>query len=683
MNGRALLAWMRRNRLLTALLGGGLLLLVFMLVNSSGEQEAPMRVVEVTRLVPVTVPASPAPEVTRVVVVTPTPEPVPIVNNTPGTLQQAVVSGPLTLDPAQAGDPAGAIVLRNVLETLVYPDPLAPGDFLPLLATDWEVDEQGLQVTFELRRGVRFSNGAMLTAGDVAYSLQRLLLQSEAGRPQAILLEPLFGFRSGDVTEGMLDGPYLGNRAALMENTTEQERVEPCERVQAAILADEDEGTVTIVLAEPWAPLLAILSQPWTGVISREWAAARGDWDGSCANWSNWYGQSTGEGPLSTTILGTGPYVLDHWTPGSEYVLRANPRYWRSDQNPMWPDGPAGPPSLETVRVVEVTDDALRWELLRDGNVATAPLSAPARLLAEQLSGELCDGAVCIPGPAPAEPLRRMSGPPAPEFLALAFNFNIPVAGNPFVGSGELDGEGIPAAFFADLHVRRAFAFCFDEAAYLGAEVAGTVAPGGTLLPPGWATAPGYPYLYDRQSCDDELLLAWENQLPATGFRLQIPYLAGDEQQHVAATLLQARLQEINAGYQVETVGLPAETYRQALANRQLPIAFVRWEAPLFDPHYYVAPLLTSDLEQFQRPPAELQERMGELLAGGLSATTLEERREQYRLLEALWQAELPFLPLPRPATATYQQRWLVGWLPHPEAAAPYYYAYAQQGATD
>ncbi len=501
MNGRALLAWMRRNRLLTALLGGGLIVGLVMLVNSSRGQEAPARLVEVTRLVPVTAPASPALEVTRLIVVTPTPQVEPIVNDSPATLQQAVVAGPLTLDPAQAGDPAGAAVLRNVLETLLYPDPQAPGDFVPLLATRWDVDEDGLQVAFDLRRGVRFSDGAMLTAADVAYSLQRLLLQSEAGRPQALLLEALFGYQSGDITEGLLDGPYLGNRAALMENTDEQERVELCERVQAAILADVDEGIVTITLAEPWAPLLAILSQPWSGVVSQEWAAARGDWDGSCANWSNWYGQSIGEGPLSTMILGAGPYVLDHWTPGSEFVLRANPRYWRSSQSPMWADGPAGRPRLETVRVVEIADDRLRWELLREGHVATAPLSSPAAVLAGQLSGELCDGPLCVPGPAPAEPLRRMSGPPAPEFLALAFNFNIAGADNLFVGSGELDGDGIPADFFADLHVRRALAFCFDEAAYLGVAGEDAAAPGGTLLPVGWATATAYPYHFDRQRC--------------------------------------------------------------------------------------------------------------------------------------------------------------------------------------
>lgn len=685
MNGRTLLAWARRNRLPAGLLAASLLLVLVLvlLVDGRGGQGESVRVVEVTRLVPVTVPASPVQEVTRVVVATATTEAEPILSHTPAILQQAVVTGPLSLDPAQAGDEASAAVLRNVLETLVYPDPETPGSFLPLLATRWEVGEAGLSYTFEVRRGVSFTNGAPLTAEDVAYSLQRLLLQSAAGRPQTTLLEALFGLRSGDLTEAISGRPYLGNRAALMENTTEPQRVALCERVQEAVSADVDAGTITLTLSEPWAPLLAILSEPWAGVVSAEWAAARGDWDGSCANWSNWYGQTNGESPLATSILGTGPYQLDHWTPGSEYLLQANPRYWRSERNPLWAGGPAGLPALEAVRVVEVPDDDQRWELLRDGEVAIAPLSAPARVLAEQIVGELCDAAGCVPGPAPSQPLRRVSGPAGTDFLALVFNFNIALTDNPYAGSGELDGEGIPATFFADLHVRRAFAYCFDEAAYLGEEVAGAGGLVGTLLPPGWPAATAYPYLYDRERCADELLLAWENQLPATGFRLQIPYLAGDAQQQAAATLLQTRLQEIDTGYQIETVGLPAPTYQQALEDRQLPVAFVRWDAPLPDPHYYAEPLLSPDLARFQRLPEPLREQLEALLAGGLEATTLDGRREQYQLLETLWQEELPFLPLPRPSAVTYQQQWVTGWLGQPGATAPYYYAYTQQGAEE
>jgi peptide/nickel transport system substrate-binding protein len=627
--------------------------------------------------VPETVAAAPADEVTRLVVVTATPAPSPFFRDDTTALEQAVAAGPITLDPAQASDEAGATILRNVLETLVYPHPQNAGEFVPLLASRWEVENGGTQYTFTLRRGVTFSNGAALTADDVAYSLQRMLLQSSPGQPQTLLLEPLFGYESGDVTEGMVNGPFAGSRAALLENSTDQQRVSLCQQIQEAISAAA--GAITITLADPWSPLLAILSQPWAGVVNREWAAARGDWDGSCDRWSNWYGRAPGEGALATAIMGTGPYVLDHWTPGSEYELRATEPYWRSSQNPMWPGGPAGQPVMETVRVVEVADDAARWELLLSGQVAAAPLSAQGRVLADQLVGESCDGEGCTPGPVPAGPLRRLIGSPVPEFLAIAFNFDINVADNPYVGSGELDGDGIPADFFADLPVRRAFAFCFDGGAYLDAEQAVTGA--GSLLPAGWETAPAEPYVYDSRRCETELLLAWESQLPTTGFWLQIPYLAGAPEQQAAATLLQARIHEINANYVVEIVGLPEVTYQRALRSRQLPVAFVRWQPPLPDPHYHVAPLLSVELEEFQSVPASVRERLEGLLSGGLEATTLGERQEQYRMLGALWQEELPFLPLPRPAAITYQQRWLTGLQASPEAAAPYFYAVAEQGA--
>jgi ABC-type transport system substrate-binding protein len=33
---------------------------------------------------------------------------------------------------------------------------------------------------------------------------------------------------------------------------------------------------------------------------------------------------------------------------------------------------------------------------------------------------------------------------------------------NPYLGSNKLDGNGIPSDFFQDVHIRRAFAYCFD-----------------------------------------------------------------------------------------------------------------------------------------------------------------------------------------------------------------------------
>src|SRR3989442_14228962 len=46
-------------------------------------------------------------------------------------------------------------------------------------------------------------------------------------------------------------------------------------------------------------------------------------------------------------------------------------------------------------------------------------------------------------------------------------NLNSSAEGNPDVGSGKLDGNGVPPNFFSDIHVRRAFAYLFDRQAFI------------------------------------------------------------------------------------------------------------------------------------------------------------------------------------------------------------------------
>ncbi len=680
-SGRTMRADWRLGR--AQILAAGLLLLLLAACANGAEVT---RVVEVTRLIPVSAQAEPGAEVTRLVVVTATPPPAtPFVSADPENLQQAVVTGPRTLDPAQVADDASAVVARNVLETLVYPDPGNPGEFVPLLAARWQVEEEGSSYVFTLRRGVSFSNGAPLTATDAAYSLQRLLLQATAGGPSGLLLQPLLGYESGDVTAEVAGGAYAGDRAALVENTSEQERTAICERVLEAITADPEAGTVTLRLAQPWAPLPALLSQPWAGVVSQEWAVERGDWDGGCENWTAWYAPAVGETPLATAILGTGPYLLDHWTPGHEFVLTANNSYWRTNLDEMWAGGPAGRPRLQTIRIREVADPQLRWQQLQRGEVATAPLAPPVYPLAEQLAGEACltSAAGCTAGPSPAGPLRRIGPLAQGGSLAVVFNFNITPGDNPHIGSGQLDGVGIPGSFFADALVRRAFAHCLDAEAYIHAVWNGEGAVAGSFLPPAWRPTPALAVAYDSQQCAEELEQAWGGVLLANGFRLQLPYVAGDREQMMAAALLQEQLQALNPAYQLEILGLPQAAYEQAFAERKLPLAFVRWQAPVADPHYQIAPLLDAEVEAFQRLPLPLFQNLNGLLAEGLAAPTLSSRRAAYEQLETVWQEELPFFPLPQPAQTRYEQRWLRGWFFHPEAAAPYYYAYWQQGAAE
>lgn len=81
---------------------------------------------------------------------------------------------PPTLD--LTASPAAAIpqvLLYNVYETLVRLQ--ADGSIAPLLAESWEISEDGLTYTFNLRDGVSFHNGDPLTADDVVFSINNVV----------------------------------------------------------------------------------------------------------------------------------------------------------------------------------------------------------------------------------------------------------------------------------------------------------------------------------------------------------------------------------------------------------------------------------------------------------------------------------------------------------------------------
>ena len=124
----------------------------------------------------------------------------------------------------------------------------------------------------------------------------------------------------------------------------------------AAVVADDDAGTVTFNLAVPWGPFLATLTSTWGSVLDMEWAVEQGAWDGDCATWQNWYAPGVENSELTPIINGTGPFMLDHWTPGEEIVLTAFENYWRTEETPKWEGGPYGPAALKTV-IYSVVDE--------------------------------------------------------------------------------------------------------------------------------------------------------------------------------------------------------------------------------------------------------------------------------------------------------------------------------------
>ncbi|MBE9604740.1 ABC transporter substrate-binding protein [Acetobacteraceae bacterium H6797] len=69
----------------------------------------------------------------------------------------------VSLDPFQVYWLEHRVILRNVVESLTDQDP-STGEIIPWLATAWEISEDGLAYTFQLREDVTFSNGTPFTA---------------------------------------------------------------------------------------------------------------------------------------------------------------------------------------------------------------------------------------------------------------------------------------------------------------------------------------------------------------------------------------------------------------------------------------------------------------------------------------------------------------------------------------
>ncbi|MBZ0304894.1 MAG: hypothetical protein K8I82_02380 [Anaerolineae bacterium] len=158
------------------------------------------------------------------------------------------------------------IPLRQVYDTLVYRDPVTK-DFVPGLATEWTISQDGLVYTFILRQGVKFHDGTKFNAQAVAANLDRIT-SPDTGSQYAIFLL----------------GPYAGYEIV-------------------------DDYTIRLNLSEPYSPLLDSLSQVYLGIAS---PAALVEYSLNRYQFHQ---------------VGTGPFEFVEFVPGDRLVLRRNPDY--------------------------------------------------------------------------------------------------------------------------------------------------------------------------------------------------------------------------------------------------------------------------------------------------------------------------------------------------------------------
>lgn len=637
----------------------------------------------------------------QVVVVTPVPtiaEAIQFHAQDPTNFIEVQANEPETLDPVVTTDKSASAILQNVYETLVFFKRDSVTEFIPQLAEEVPtiqnggISPDGLTYTFKIRQGIKFHNGDPLTPSDVAFSLQRLILAGGSNSPAWLLFEPVLGSTTNNDITDLIDasGSFLDNPDKLaVVNPGGLQAM--CQRVQHLISANDQAGTVTLKLVKPWGPLLMILAGPYSSIMDRNWVAQNGGWNGSCASWQNFYDR-TADQQNQTKIgqgeNGTGPFILDHWTAGRELVLKANPDYWRKD--PAWDGGPSGAPALKKVTLQFIKGSGAHISALKSGSAdAIGQYSSSNDTKLDEIAGETCNiQGKCTSTQIPGSSIRSYTDLPSTTRMDALFNYDInALNGNPLLGSGQLDGAGIPPNFFTDVFIRQAFSYCFDWDAYITQALGGHGRQLTQVMMPGELGAdPQNPhYRYDPQACANAFKsTVWKavngGSLWDTGFHLSIVYNPRLPASQVFADVLSQGVSAVNNKFVIQVTNQPWEIYTDNYRNKRLPILFATSREVIADPHNWADLMTVGRLGYgLQRMPLGMRYQFQYLVDKGVQTTDPAARAQIYQKFNQLYYQNASAILLAQALDKRYEQRWVSGYYFNPMYADLYYYVLSKQ----
>lgn len=263
--------------------------------------------------------------------------------------------GPKSLDPAEGSTLYENLACAQIMEPLLTFSYASPGTLEPLLLTKLpESADGGKTWQFELKEGVRFHDhevfpggkGRAVTPRDVFYTLRRLA-------------DPRYRYKNYWLIDGVIEGmnQYRDAQARLVAEGKPFDYDAPIEGFE-----EIDERRFRIVLTKPVYKFLYTLAQFQTSIVPREAVERYGD-------------------RFSFNPVGTGPFVLESWTPKQSLSLTKNPSYhpvaypareaWGRDDRRRRLDRPAGQmvPFVDRVEFTMYAQEQPMWLQFQAGKL--------------------------------------------------------------------------------------------------------------------------------------------------------------------------------------------------------------------------------------------------------------------------------------------------------------------------
>jgi peptide/nickel transport system substrate-binding protein len=502
----------------------------------------------------------------------------------PDTMVEETI-GPIdSLDPAWAYDNASGEVIWQLYDNLVQYDGTSTTKFLPMISTnvpslaDGTILDNGTTYVFHIRQGVYFHNGDLLTPQDVVYSLERSVIFDRAGGPSWMLAGPLFPMIDGQyvstivqvVAQEMgLSNPLNYTSLSSLNIFTSGTKNPSNDKYKQALvdafnlLAKDFEikgNDLIIHLPQPYPPLLEILAHGSnvSAILDQQWCADHNAWDGNANDWWEYHNPVKSADPLYNIENGSGPYVMEYWTPGREIVFYRFDKYW------------AGKAPMKYAIIKYVNEFTTRLLDLQSGQADT--IYVPIQYLTEVQNNPN---------------IRVITGLPTLNVDNIYFTWNISTQGNSFIGSGRLNGNGIPSDFFSNLDVRKAFSYLFPYKQYI------QEAWNGMAIQPNSAIIKGLPgydpdlpmYEQNIAKATEYFKKAYDGKLWQEGFKFTAVYNTGNSVRQLALDALSNYARQINPKFQITVIGELWSNFLSDYVAGRLPMYMMGWQADYPDPY--------------------------------------------------------------------------------------------------
>jgi peptide/nickel transport system substrate-binding protein len=587
----------------------------------------------------------------------------------PDTVIVATIGEPDTLDPHYAYDTASGEVLFNTYDCLIQYKGESIKEFEPRIATAVPSVENGLirddgkTYVFPIRKGVKFHNGNELTPEDVEYSFERGILFDPAGGPMWMIIEALFGKYTWE--DVVMDHVKLRTGKEMAYSDLFDENGEPKPEYAKYLMeacrdildpAIEVEGdSVVFHLVRPFAPLLYILAQgsSWSSILDKETSIEKGLWDGDPNTWWKYHDLPKEESPLYAFENGSGPFKLVEWNREQQkVVLERFDDYWR------------GPAKIKRAIIWGIDEFSTRKAMLEKGDVDVCYV--PAQYLS-QVEG--------------MEGVTIIKGLPTVSITSLHFNWTV-AEDSEYIGSGKLDGNGIPRDFFTDINVRKAFVHAFNYDAFIEDVLNGLGVRVPADLPTGFlGYNPDLPlYKFDLKTAKAALQQAWNGEVWKNGFKLTLLYNTGNEARQTAAEMLKYYIESLNPKFKIEVQGVQRPNYLSAYKRGLLPAFIIGWLADYPDPHNFIFTYYHSQ-GVYGGPQGEAyqkwaQENVDTLIEQAVEEIDPAKRQALYEEIQKIAIENYVGMPLYQPLGLRVQRSWLKGWYRNPMRPGEDFYAY-------